>query len=180
MDNCSVVDSKLFEFLASNSTNSRSKYDITDVLISRSKFVNLETEKLVSSNINEMIRIKLASERKIDVANSDEAELLTKTGAIEDSAVKSFYANLQKNLGANAPSVEAALGEIRGLFASLLGSEADAAKVAEALYKDLSVTEFRDLKRISQAEYVSVLRKSTNLAEQEVEKVVKSVLASLA
>lgn len=179
MDECSTVDSKLFEFLASNSSNN-SKYDITDVLISRTKFVNLETEQTVSSNIDEMIRIKLASERKINLENSHEAELFTRTSAIEDSAVKSFYANLQKNLGANAPSVDAALGEIRSLFASLLGSDADAAKVADALHKELSVTEFRDLKRISQAEYVSVLRKSTNLAEQEVEKVVKSVLASLA
>lgn len=127
-----------------------------------------------------MIRIKLAADSKINVAEGEEVELIKRTNGIEDAAVNSFYAEVQKNLAANRPNLDAMLGEIRGLFASLLNNEADAAKVAEALYKDHSVTEFRDLKRISQAEYTNVLRKNTNLGEQEVEKVVKSVFASLA
>ncbi len=127
-----------------------------------------------------MIRIKLASERKIDVANTNQVELLRGTDSIEDSAVNNFYANLQKNISANNQNLKAALEDIRGFFTSLLSSEADAAKVAEALYKDHSVTEFIDLKRISQAQYFSVLRKNTNLAEQEIEKVVKNISASFA
>ena len=127
-----------------------------------------------------MIRIKLASDRKFDVANSNEAELIRTTNTIKDSAVSGFYSNLQSKISANRQNSDAALGEIRGLFVNLLNSEADAVKVAEALHKDLSVTEFKDLKRISQTEYAGVLRINTNLTEQEVEKVVKSVLASLA
>lgn len=127
-----------------------------------------------------MIRIKLASERKTDFSNIDEIDLLKRTNSIEDADVNNFYANLQKNAGANGQKLESTLAEIRGLFASFLNSEAEAAKIAEALHRDYSVYEFKDLKRISQAEYANVLKKNTNLAEQDVEKVVKSVLASLA
>ena len=149
-------------------------------MVSRTKFVNQETENTVASNIEEMIRVKLAWDRKIDIINGEEVDLVKRTNTIEDAAVNNFYAEVEKNLSANRQTLEASLAEIRGLFASLLNNEADAAKVAEALYGDHSVSEFRDLKRVSQAEYTNVLRKNTSLGEQEVEKVVKSILASLA
>ena len=127
-----------------------------------------------------MIRIKLASERKTDFSNIDEIDFVKRTDSIEDAAVDNFYANLQKNAGANVQNLEATLAEIRCLFASFLNSEAEAAKIVEALHRDYSVTEFKDLKRISQAEYANVLKKNTNLVEKDVEMVVKSVLASMA
>lgn len=147
--------------------------------MNRTKFLNLETEHSITSNIDQMIRIKLALERKIDISNNDEVEIMKKANSIEDSAVNEFYRNLQQSIGGNPQILSLALAEIKGLFASLLNNESDAEKIAEALHKDHSVTEFKDLTRISKAEYYNVLRRNTNLAEQDVERVVKSILASL-
>lgn len=179
MDDEAKIDNKLFEYIA-NSRKKNPKYDITDVLVNRSRFINNEAESIVSANIDEMIRIKIASDRKIDVSNMEEVELMKNTKAIKDNVVSEFYNNLEKAVGSKSSSLDTALVEIKGLFSSLLNDEALAAKITDYLHKENSVTEFNDLKRLSQTEYQNVLRKNTNLSEQDIEKCVKSILASLA
>jgi len=149
-------------------------------LINRSKFINNEAEVNISSNIDNMIRVKIASERNIDVSNTEEIEFVKKVNFIDDSLVKEFYTNLQKSLLENKQNLETTLAEIKSLFTSLLNNENEASRIVEVLHKENSVTEFQDLKRISKDKYYSLLRSNTSLGEQDVEKVVKSILASFA
>jgi len=149
-------------------------------LINRSKFINNEAEVNISSNIDNMIRVKIASERNIDVSNTEEIEFVKKVNFIDDSFVKEFYTNLQKSLLENKQNLETTLAEIKSLFTSLLNNENEASRIVEVLHKENSVTEFQDLKRISKDKYYSLLRSNTSLGEQDVEKVVKSILASFA
>lgn len=127
-----------------------------------------------------MIRVKIASERNIDVSNTEEIEFVKKVNFIDDSLVKEFYTNLQKSLLENKQNLETTLAEIKSLFTSLLNNENEASRIVEVLHKENSVTEFQDLKRISKDKYYSLLRSNTSLGEQDVEKVVKSILASFA
>lgn len=149
-------------------------------MINRSKFINNEAEVNISSNIDNMIRVKIASERNIDVSNTEEIEFVKKVNFIDDSFVKEFYTNLQKSLLENKQNLETTLAEIKSLFTSLLNNENEASRIVEVLHKENSVTEFQDLKRISKDKYYSLLRSNTSLGEQDVEKVVKSILASFA
>lgn len=60
-----------------------------------------------------MIRVKIASERNVDVSNTEEIEFVKKVNLIDDSLVKEFYTNLQKAIGEKKQNLETTLAELR-------------------------------------------------------------------
>jgi hypothetical protein len=146
-------------------------------LLNRDRFVDYEIEKNVTSDIYDMIRVKIASDKNSEI---EDVELVKKSKTVSDNLVNEFYGNLQKKLGSQTPSLDITLAEIKMIFSNLLNNEAEALKVTDVLHRENSVTEFKDLKRVTENDYYNLLKKNTNLSEQDIEKVVKSILASLA
>ena len=127
-----------------------------------------------------MIRIKIANENKVDLANTEDIELLKKTRSINDTIIYEFYNNVRNTLRSKKTNLEKSLTEISVVLSTIINDEAVALKIVDYLYKNNSVTEFNDLKRLSSNEIFVAFRKNTNLSEEEIAKHIKSLAASLA
>lgn len=179
IDEDSHVDTKLFEYIA-NKKGDNEKYNILDVLLQRSKFVNNEIESSVVANIDELLRIKILHQSNVDIAKTEDVELIKKALSINDAIDHDLYANVRKMALSQQTNVENSLKEIKTLFLSVLNDETAADKITNYLSGQKSVTEFNDLKKLSYSEYSAAFKSNTTLSEEDIEKSIKSILASLA
>ena len=176
MDSDSKIDTKLFNYIAYNKASG--KYDILDVLLKRQTFINSEVENTMTQNIDEMLRIKLLSKNNI-IDGMDNLELTKKANTIPDAHINDMYRSIQESLASISVSSEVAHIEIKNFMNTFLNDEALSAKVTEYLQKEKGVTQFRDLKKLSEAELTIALR-LINLGGEDMERTVKSIVSSFA
>lgn len=175
VDSKSNLDTKLFNYIAYNKFNE--KYDILNNLLKRENFIDNSVENSMSENIDEMLRIKLLSRENIE--GMDNLELTKKAYGIPDSQVREIFGKVKETLLQRNVAPEVAQMEIRNFFNNFINEDATSSRVFDYLHNEKGVSEFNDLKKLNEDELRFALRLA-NLNEENIERVVKSIVSSLA
>lgn len=157
---------------------SNGKYDIMDILLNRKNFINPDMENSITNNIDEMLRIKLLN-RQGNLENLDNLELTKRAHQIPDAHVNDLYREIKENLSNNSTNPEVAQMEIRNFLNTFLNDENTSVQLFEFLNKEKGVSQFADLKKLSEDELRHALSQF-NLNQENMERVVKSIVSSLA
>ena len=146
-----------------------------DILSNRKNFINNEIENSITENIDEMLRIKLLSKEN-DIEGMDNLELIKKANNIPDADVRGLYKDITENLASSSVATEIAQKEITNFLNTFLNDENVSARVFEFLNKEKGVSQFNDLKKLSEDELRFALRQ----VSLDDEGTVKSIVSSLA
>lgn len=176
IEESSNIDTKLFNYIVYNKSNG--KHDILDLLVERKNFINNEMENSITENIDEMLRIKLLR-RESNIEEMDNLELIKKANNIPDAHITEMYRNIKENLASNSVAPDVAQKEIRNFLNTFLNDENVSTRLSEILNVEKGVSQFNDLKRLSVDELTFALRQ-ININEEDMERIVKSIVSSFA
>ncbi len=123
-----------------------------------------------------MLRIKIATDNKVDVAGED-LEVIKKTQLISDEKIADLYNNINNSLKTNTQSLEVSLSEIRSFINSIVNDETVALRISDFLHKEKSVAQFRDLKHLSHNDYLHAFNHAGLFQDNEAK--IKSIFAAL-